>query len=277
MSIIWRYTFCIGLLAVSSCGDPNASKARALQNEIQQLQRSVFEAQQAVRRLEIQVQAAKEERKKLEEEKSKAADEKSSAEQELLKLKEEFNAYKAKYNVSIRNAIPGLELKDFVMGSASYRLIKVESLDALMIKFAHSGGLATAMLTDLPNAIQDELGMGEAHERLAMPTTTLVKAKSMKGLLTEQRLDTEKYYHELKRIKVEVQEARLAQDSEENYHKLLTDRVASPNDQRIEYLRQLNLRYNQLKAKLALYEAEKVTKDMENTYERKQLLQAMRK
>jgi hypothetical protein len=273
MTFLKKSFLFLALAFLSSCGDPNAGKAKALQNEIEQLQRSVAEAQQAVKRMEIQVQAAKDERKKLEEDKSKAAEQKSNADQELEKLKEEFNAYKMKYKVSVRDSIPGLELEPFMVNASQYKGAKVEALDVATLKFKHTGGLATSLVSELPDRIKDQLGLSSIHEPCVVKTSLILanKAQSMNGLRREHSLETEAFRLEVKRMKDQIESAKREVSSESSHQSFLKSHKKQVSIQRVDYLRQLELRHSQLLAQLALLESEQVTQLAEHDAERKAL------
>jgi hypothetical protein len=241
------------LSSLSSCGDPNAARAKALQNEVDQLQRNIDEAQQTARRLEIQVQAARDERKKLEEDKTKANEQKTQAEEELNRLKSEFETYKSKYKVSLQMKIPGLLLGQLAVHGVLYSNVKVTELGTASVKFSHGAGTAIVGLEELPAATKDLLALSQEHDPL--PSGTARTAATRRGLDTDHRRQQLEYNLEIKEMHKITTEAQITAHKVDAEIAGLISRGTKPSSKLLEYAEETRLRANQLRAQTALMEA----------------------
>jgi hypothetical protein len=255
----YRLHLLLSLVAVclSSCDDPNANKAKALRNEIDQLQKNIVESQQTVKRLEIQVQAAREERKKLEEDKAKAAEQKTKAEEELERMKQDFDAYKARYKVSIRNQIPGLPLGDLIVDGVTLSAAKAVLMSELSLRVSHSAGVSLISLSDLQEDTKDQLGLSQIHAPFSDPAELIYKPLTEGELAADYKNKYQALLVELKQLQNELS---LAQRESQNASGLVERQLSlkgKPPIKAVEYAEALQLRYNQLAAKKALLEVEK--------------------
>lgn len=244
----------LSLLAacLTCCDDPNASKARALQNEIGQLQENIIDAQQTVKRLEIQVQAAREERKKLEDDKAKAGEQKTKAEEDLKKLKEDFEAYKARYKISMRQRAPGLLLGDMEVNGVAYYKAKITEMNDVSIRFSHHAGMSSALLKELPEPIRDTLALTPNHDPSPL-TVSVGRKKTELELATEHKQKQRQLDMQLN----ELQASLVAAQREAHYAASVMKRRDPPERKALEYAQATELRQNQLAARRALLEVEK--------------------
>jgi septal ring factor EnvC (AmiA/AmiB activator) len=247
----------LAVLALSACGDPNAAKAKALQVEIDQLHQNILQAQQSVRKLETQVNAAKAERQKLEAEKVKATEEKSTTESELKKLQDEFNAYKAKYKVSMREKVPGLQLEAFATGTASYAAVKVTEWTDFLIKFTHSRGTASLSLHELPESLKDKLGLSEAHEPWQHPLAREAPLLSRESVSHEYNVSVQSVRDRLAQIDEDVRQSQKSLGELEQIVSLARGNNGQVSAKVHTGIAQLNLRISQLQAQRVLLEVER--------------------
>jgi hypothetical protein len=258
----------LGLL-LSSCDDPNAAKAKVLENEITQLQRKIIESQQSAKRLEVQVNAAKAERQKLEGEKEKASQEKSKTEEELNRLKEEFNAYKAKYKVSMQRQVPGLELGPVVASGISYSKITVTEWTPMLLKFQHSGGLGSVALADLAENLKDQLGISAAHEPIELASEAAVAKLSRNELRRNYKVDKLSLDEQLSELSANILETGKRLEQAQINQTMAIEQKLPRSAKLDNAVSQLQLRLDQLKAQRTLLQVEKDTKAIELTVDLK--------
>lgn len=156
--------FTFSLLALASCDGGNPGQAKALRDEIDQLNKHHYEAQQAAKRLQSQLEAAKSESKKLEDAVKQAEQGQEEAKKELEQIKKDFEAYKAKYKVSMRSKVPGLQLEDFTAQGKAYQRVVVMQFTEELLAFSHAAGTGKLLLRDLPELVRDTLGLTQVHQ-----------------------------------------------------------------------------------------------------------------
>lgn len=149
---------------VASCDNGPSARNKALKDEVEQLGQQHFEAQQVAKRLQSQLDAARLENQKLQDSVKKAEESHDAARKELEQMKKDFEAYKAKYKVSVRSKVPGLPLADFSVEGRAYRGVVAMQFTEDTLGFNHAAGTAKVLLTDLPDAVRDVLGLTAVHD-----------------------------------------------------------------------------------------------------------------
>lgn len=182
------------VLVLSGCDGGNSGQAKALRDEIEQLNKHHYDAQQSAKRLQSQLDAAKGEAKKLEDAVKEAEAAQEEAKKELEQIKKDFEAYKAKYKVSMRSQVPGLKLVDFTAQGKTYANVVAMQFTDDLLAFNHAAGTGKLSLRDLPEMIRDYLGLTPIHQAVFVVAKAdgppLSKAKQLEAKKREVEAET---------------------------------------------------------------------------------------
>lgn len=183
----------------------------------------------------------------------KAADAHDAAKKELEQVKKDFDAYKSKYKVSIRNRVPGLQLQDFAVAGRLYQGVVAMQFTDEFLGIKHSAGTAKVALADLPEIVQNILGLTGVHDALPDVVAQAAQPVSSSKSREKARLEIDGQLAELSEQSRKIRDQMLV--IEKRLRELSIQMSVAKANKRETFAAEneqqnLNLRLNQLEAEL---------------------------